>query len=138
MDLEVRMHPTLGIMVRNDGAVLVKDRGSRKDYWFFGYKNAKGYCIVSVKGKYRKVHRLVLETFIGIPDDGMMCDHINRVRNDNRVENLRWVTAQENARNTKRSDACVEKYGVHSYEDSSAYHKAWSINRKGVERCDQA
>lgn len=44
----------------------------------------------------RKVHRLVLEAFVGPCPDGMMCCHANGVRNDNRLENLRWDTASAN------------------------------------------
>jgi hypothetical protein len=47
------------------------------------------------------VHRLVGEAFISNSDDKSEIDHINRIRNDNRVENLRWVTSNENKVNTK-------------------------------------
>ena len=40
--------------------------------------------------------------FIGMPPEGKECDHINRVRDDNRLENLRWVTKIENERNKLR------------------------------------
>lgn len=63
-----------------------------------------GYKIVSVKdkdGKQRSVsvHRLVCEAFIPNPENKPQVDHINTVRNDNRVENLRWVTPLENITN---------------------------------------
>ena len=47
----------------------------------------------------RKVHHLVLETFVGARPDGCECDHINGVPFDNRLENLHWVTRSENLRN---------------------------------------
>lgn len=61
----------------------------------------KGYHQVALyrdgHRKYHKVHRLVLEAFVGPPDSpdlhGM---HINDVPGDNRAENLRWGTASEN------------------------------------------
>lgn len=51
------------------------------------------------KGVKRPVHRLVAEAFIPNPDNKPCIDHINTVTTDNRVENLRWVTMQENSRN---------------------------------------
>jgi len=42
------------------------------------------------------VHRLVLAALTGPCPPGHECDHVNGVRDDNRVENLRWVTPSEN------------------------------------------
>jgi hypothetical protein len=60
-----------------------------------------GYVIVmmSKNGKYQNqlVHRLVLKAFCGAPVTGQQCRHLNGVRTDNRLENLRWGSAKENA-----------------------------------------
>ena len=41
------------------------------------------------------VHRIVAELFIGISD--LPCiDHINNIKTDNRVENLRWISYSDN------------------------------------------
>lgn len=42
------------------------------------------------------VHRLVLDAFVGPAPEGMECMHLNGVRSDNRLENLRWGTRKEN------------------------------------------
>lgn len=49
-------------------------------------------------GKYknRYVHRLVLETFVGLCPPNMECSHLNRDRSDNRVENLQWESHKDN------------------------------------------
>jgi len=55
-----------------------------------------GYYKIYFNSKSFKVHRLVGFAFIPNPDNKPFIDHINRIRNDNRVENLRWVTNGEN------------------------------------------
>lgn len=45
------------------------------------------------------VHRLVAEAFIPNPSNLPCIDHINTVKDDNKVENLRWCTAAGNMAN---------------------------------------
>ena len=62
-----------------------------------------GYLVVCLhkngKQKEGKVHRLVATAFIPNPDNKPCIDHISTIRNDNRVENLRWATSMENSNN---------------------------------------
>ena len=62
--------------------------------------NRDGYYEVTVgKNTHRttkRVSRIVAETFIENPLNLDEVDHINNIRTDNRVENLRWVTHKEN------------------------------------------
>lgn len=59
-----------------------------------------GYRRISIGKKNYSVHRLIYETFNGvIEDDSLVIDHINTVRNDNRLDNLRLVTQSENMSN---------------------------------------
>ena len=76
----------------------------------FYYKNEKilksfndgnGYKILGLnKNGLRtnfKIHRLVAQAFIPNPENKPQVNHINGDKLDNRVENLEWVTASENA-----------------------------------------
>ena len=61
-----------------------------------------GYLAITVKKPKTTlalVHRLVFETFIGKIPQGYEIDHINTIRDDNRLENLRVVTRRENLNN---------------------------------------
>lgn len=52
------------------------------------------------KPKKYKVHRLVLMTFQPVENMSELdVDHINTIRLDNRLENLRWTTRKENCNN---------------------------------------
>lgn len=58
-----------------------------------------GYVMVRIgKGLYRS-HRIIWEMHNGHIPDGMQIDHINHIRDDNRIENLRLVTNLENGMN---------------------------------------
>lgn len=49
----------------------------------------------------RTVHRLVMESFYPQENmDKLVVDHINGVRDDNRLENLRWTDFFTNNQNT--------------------------------------
>ena len=61
--------------------------------------NIDGYLHVNLhkdgKGKMHSVHRLVALHFIPNPENKPTVDHINTIRTDNRVSNLRWFTRKE-------------------------------------------
>ncbi|MCJ2709130.1 HNH endonuclease, partial [Escherichia coli] len=57
--------------------------------------NSDGYLMIMINGKAYPAHRLAWLIVYGTMPDGFI-DHINRVRTDNRISNLRLVTHSEN------------------------------------------
>ena len=53
-----------------------------------------------VKNKY--IHQLVADAFLDKPNENSIVDHINNIKTDNRLENLRLVTQSENTRNKSK------------------------------------
>jgi hypothetical protein len=58
--------------------------------------NRNGYLSVPLKGKQYYTHRLVAEAFIPNPDNKPEINHKNCMRQNNTVDNLEWVTREEN------------------------------------------
>lgn len=75
-----------------------------------------------------RVHRLVAQTFIPNPNNLLYVDHINRISTDNRVENLRWVSAVENSLNTRRH--FTDTYGISFHSESGYYRVEVRIDNK--------
>jgi hypothetical protein len=61
-----------------------------------GWMNTNGYKRITIKGKNLYIHHLVAKAFIGDRPEGNVIDHINRVRSDNKITNLRYITAKAN------------------------------------------
>ena len=64
---------------------------------------SNGYLYAKVHGRRYLVHRVVMLMCYGFCGEGLDVDHINHVRNDNRLVNLRFVTRRENQRNQSLS-----------------------------------
>jgi len=68
-----------------------------------GHESGRGYLMTHVLGHSIAVHRLVWLWHHGSLPDGMI-DHANGDRKDNRIENLRIVTAAQSVWNRVRSN----------------------------------
>ena len=65
--------------------------------------NTCGYQRVGAcHGSPQYVHRMVAETWIDNPNHYEQVNHINGNKDDNRVENLEWVTQSQNIRHSMR------------------------------------
>lgn len=92
-------HPTLNIECSDFGRI----RFRRTRISSGGRNGVKAsYLRVHVGTKWYLVHRLIAETFLENPDDKPTVDHIDRNRENNRLDNLRWATYKEQQLN--RSD----------------------------------
>lgn len=79
-----------GLFVSRDGEIFVPKSGKINEHFTYG-TDSNGYKQVGYKCKQYKVHRLVAECFLDNHDNLPTVDHINRVKDDNRVENLRFA-----------------------------------------------
>jgi len=59
-------------------------------------KNHNGYLIITVFRKTQRVHRLVAQAFIPNPENKPQVNHIDEDKENNKVDNLEWMTSKEN------------------------------------------
>ncbi|MPW57165.1 HNH endonuclease [Moraxella catarrhalis] len=96
-----------------------------------GTKNSAGYRVISLFGKRYLEHRLAWFYVHGeMPKHEI--DHINQIRDDNRISNLRQVTRSENQRNKTRKDSRVDEIGIWWCRRRKRYIAEITLNGKKV------
>jgi len=94
------------------------------------YKERDGYMRINLNRVKFQVHRVIATQFILNPENLPEIDHINKLRDDNRLCNLRWVSHSTNQQNKashngvkinyveELSNEAVEvsEYGNHKFE----------------------
>lgn len=128
------------ILVSRDGRVLTP---RHQNGTYLGRDNGHGYMMVgSTHGKvgHAYVHDLVYSVFVGQIPDGEEIDHINQVRNDNRVENLRSLPAVENRIRPCTLAKRVRAVGVsvrnvetgETFDTMSSAARKYNVSRKNI------
>ena len=103
---------------------------------------SNGYLNVSLskngKRKHKRVHRLMAEAFISNPENKEYVDHIDRVTNNNDINNLRWATPSENGMNKSvLSSSKTGIPGVTFHKRDKKYRGQIKINGKIMSKyCD--
>ena len=116
--------------VRDNGAVLRHARKNKRlrkydNQWTFGKPNNNGYMLIVSE----VVHRIVAYAFLGEPPTSQhIVDHIDTNRQNNRPENLRWLTKLENILN----NPITVKRIIHHCGSIEAFIKDPSILRNHI------
>ena len=94
-----------------------------------GYK----YVGLSKDGTEKRfyIHRLLGIHFIPNPDNKPTIDHINRIRDDNRLENLRWATRSEQNENRKEESLSKNNTSGHKCISFNNDRKKWIYCKTG-------
>ena len=90
--------------------------------------HTNGYRMIGLsnngKQKTHRLHRLVAIHYLPNPKNYNEIDHINRNKNDNNVENLRWCSRSDNVRNRNISKNNTSGYkNIHYRQDRNI----WSV-----------
>ncbi len=87
---------------RDNGSVMrLSEKGKRKtvndDIWTFGKTDSAGYpAIAGVR-----IHLIIAEAFLGTKPEGLVIDHKDTIKVNNRPSNLHYVTRFENVANNQ-------------------------------------
>lgn len=101
----------------------------KKYAWSAYLRDRSCYAMTRVNGKTTKMHNLLFS-----PPDGMICDHINRNGLDNRNENIRFATHQENLFNAGPKKNNKSGYqGVYWNPANKNWRSRIKVNGKPIE-----
>lgn len=117
-----------------NGSLLFKTHLARKrKRQIAGYPHKKGYLTVSIEGKKFLLHRLVWMFHYGAFPKQQI-DHINGIKTDNRIENLREANDSENQQNQKKPPASNTSgfLGVTKYKKRDNWVAGIKINGKRI------
>lgn len=97
-----------------------------------GTPDSKGYMKVEIDGKEDRIHRIIWRHVHGPIPAGMVIDHINGNKSDNRIENLRLATCAQNSQNRlgPQANSKTKVKGVSFVPRLNKFEAAIHCNRK--------
>ena len=112
--------PNTGVFTRKTS------RGNQKVGCIVGSLDKKGYLTAMVLHKYVKIHRLAW--FYMYSTWPTQIDHINQIKTDNRINNLREVSTMQNCLNQlgPRKNNKLNTQGVHQIKKTGRYRVSCS------------
>ena len=111
--------------IRQGGGGILKNNLTKLGYYRVGLRNKE-----RKHTKYFFIHRLIALSFIDNPNNYPIVDHINRIRIDNRIENLRWCSHSTNSKN-RTLKGCIQKQRLRQLKDGAiAYYYYVYLQRK--------
>jgi hypothetical protein len=94
-----------------DRGIIYRFIKSHNTYKIAGWKHQEGYIYIEINGKMYCLHRIIYEKYHNIElTRDQEIDHINGIRDDNRICNLRLATRSQNNQNTKCRNRLGHKY----------------------------
>lgn len=94
-----------------------------------GNLNGNGYVYIKISGKSYRAHRLAWLYVNGsLPSNPI--DHINGIRHDNRIANLRECTNAENSHNQRRPQGTNPYIGVSFHKRSGLWQASIKKDKK--------
>lgn len=115
-----------------DGQLYRKIKVNNQLPGFVGSKEKKGYFSVSINGKRYKVHRIIW--FLQHNFWPKQIDHINGIKNDNRIENLREASIAQNNQNSKlRKDNISGVKGVSWHKHKQRWLAKIDVDKKRIQ-----